>query len=203
VNKAKQENGCQRYLADQELPQLLKKVDTDLAEKVRQGGCLHCGGKLHRAQYRRKPRGQPQPDAQSPEEVFRDSFCCDREGCRKRHTPPSVRFLGRKVYWGFVVVLVSAMRLGLTPQRLHTLRKSLGVDRRTVERWREWWLLTFVESSFWKAARARFMPPLDPATLPQSLVAAFMVEERRDRLLDLLQFLAPLTAGSTLLAGAF
>jgi glutathione S-transferase len=101
-----------------------------------------------------------------------------------------------------VVVLVSAMRLGLKPERLQTLREVLGVDRRTVERWREWWLQAFVDSSFWKAARARFMPPLDPTTLPQSLAVAFAVEERRDRLLDLLKFLAPLTAGSTLLAGA-
>jgi hypothetical protein len=40
----------------------------------------------------------------------RFSFCCDRDGCRNRATPPSVRFLGRKVYLGAVVMLISASR---------------------------------------------------------------------------------------------
>ena len=201
MNKAKLENWCQSYLADQQLHQLLEKVDADLAEKVRQSGCQHCCGKLHRAKYRRKPRGQPRTDreereeqqaVEQPEDVFRDSFCCDQEGCRKRHTPPSVRFLGRKVYWGFVVVLVSVMRHGLKPERLQALRETLGVDRRTVERWREWWLGIFVESSFWRGARARFMPPLCPQTMPWSLGIRFEIQ-RRDRLLALLKFLAPIT----------
>jgi hypothetical protein len=196
VINAKLESLCQCYLADQLVYQLLAKVDTEVAEEVRQGGCLHCSGKLHRAKYRRKPRGQPEQEREQQEDIYRDSFCCDQDGCRKRHTPPSVRFLGRKVYWGFVVVLVSAMRHGLTPARLKVLRLSLGVSRRTVERWREWWLHAFVQSSFWKAARARFSPPLDPKTLPLSLCEVFKVDERRDRLLDLLKFLSPSTTGS-------
>lgn len=196
LKNAKLENWCQCYLANQELHHLLQEVDADLAEKVRLGGCLHCSGKLHSAKYRRKPRGQPKQDRERGDDVYRDSFCCDQDGCRKRHTPPSVRFLGRKVYWGFVVVLVSAMRHGLTPQRLKVLRQTLGVARRTVERWREWWLHTFVQSPFWNASRARFSPPIDPKTLPQSLCEAFGVEERRDRLLELLKFLSPITTGS-------
>ncbi len=191
----KLENLCQYYLADQLLPQLMTKVDTDVAAKVRQGGCLHCAGKLHSARYRRKPRGRPKEDQERKGEIFRDSLCCDQDGCRKRHTPPSVRFLGRKVYWGFVVVLVSAMRHGLKPARLKILRETLGVDRRTVERWREWWLQPFVQSAFWKAARTRFSPSIDPKGLPQALCEAFAVD-RRDRLLKLLQFLSPITTGS-------
>lgn len=196
----KPENLCQCYLADRLLPQLMRKVDADVSEKVRQGGCLHCSGKLHWARYRRKPRGRPKEDRERKEEVFRDSFCCDQDGCRKRHTPPSVRFLGRKVYWGFVVVLVSAMRHGLKPPRLKILCETLGVDPRTVERWREWWLHAFAQSAFWKAARARLSPPIDPKALPQALCEAFGVD-RRDRLLKLLQFLSPITTGSIPLEG--
>ena len=59
------------------------------------------------------------------------------EGCRRRHTPPSVRFLGRRVYVGLVVVLVSAMRHGLTAPRVQRLREQLGIDRQTLERWRQ------------------------------------------------------------------
>lgn len=191
----KLENLCQCYLADQLLPQVVSKVDADLSAKVRQGGCLHCSGKLHSARYRRKPRGRPKQDQERKEEIWRDSFCCDQDGCRKRHTPPSVRFLGRKVYWGFIVVLVAAMHHGVKPARLKILRETLGVDSRTVERWREWWLQAFAQSAFWKAARARFSPPLDPKALPQALCEAFKVD-RRDRLLRLLQFLSPVTTGS-------
>jgi hypothetical protein len=191
VKSAKRENWGQGFLAKPQLPQILEKVDEELAEEVRAGGCLHCSGKLHSAQYKRKPRG----GLKKNEELYRASYCCDQDGCRKRHTPPSVRFLGRRVYWGFVVVLVSAMRYGLTPARVEVLCQSLGIDRRTLQRWRDWWLETFVASPFWKIARAQFMPLIDEATLPLSLCQAFALE-RRDRLLELLRFLAPLTTPS-------
>lgn len=191
MNKENRENLCQCYLADQQLHQLLEKVDSDLAEKVQQGGCAHCSGKLHRSDYKRKPRGGPDED----QEVYRDSFCCSQEGCRKRHTPASVRFLGRKVYWGIVVILVSAMHHGLKPERVRTLRENLGIDRRTLERWRRWWLETFVKSSFWKAVRARFMPLICQKTLPWSLCEKFDVD-RPDRLLVLLKFLCPVSTTS-------
>jgi len=151
-------------------------------------GCLLCGGKLHRSDYDRKPRGGPQWD-------LRFSLCCAQEGCRRRHTPPSVRFMGRRVYAGLVVVLVSAMIHGLKPERVELLRETLGIDRRTLERWRQWWLGIFVESSFWREVRARFMPPLCHKTMPLSLCVSFEVE-RRDRLLELLKFLAPITTPS-------
>jgi len=183
--KSTGENWCQNHLADQELHQLLERVDADLAEAARAQGCLHCEGKLHRADYERKPRGGPQWN-------LRFSFCCATEGCRRRLTPESVRFLGRRVYAGVVVVLVSAMRHGLKPERVRCLQEALGIDGRTLERWRQWWLGRFVHSSFWKEARARFLPLLCEATLPWSLCVRFGAE-RRDRLLDLLKFLAPIT----------
>ena len=184
------EDWCQNHLADQKLYPFFADVDADLAETERQGGCRYCEGKLHRANYKRKPRGVPS----WPEEPRRWSFCCDREGCRRRHTPPSVRFLGRRVYGGVVVVLVSAMAHGLKPERVGRLREVLRVDRRTLERWRQWWLAIFVESSFWKEARARFLPPLCTRTLPLSLALKFAVDKGRDRLVELLKFLAPITA---------
>jgi len=185
VSKHYGESWCQKHLAAEELFQLLEKVDADLTEEARAKGCLLCGGKLHRSDYDRKPRGGPQWE-------LRFSLCCAKEGCRRRHTPPSVRFMGRRVYAGLVVVLVSAMIHGLKPERVRSLREGLSIDRRTLERWRQWWLGIFVESSFWREARARFMPPLCLKTMPLSLCLSFGVE-RRDRLLDLLQFLAPIT----------
>ena len=189
MKRKRKENWYQCYLAKKSIYELLEKCDTDLAQKCQAGGCQRCAeGKLHRADYQRKPRGGPEVDG----EIWRDSFCCDQEGCRKRHTPPSVRFLGRKVYWGVVVVLMAAMRHGLKPARVELLREKLGIDRRTLERWRTWWLTTFVESRFWKEARAMFMPVPNQKTLPWSLCEVFEID-RLDRLLKLLRFLRPVT----------
>jgi len=71
-----------------------------------------------------------------------------------------VRFLGRRVYAGLVVVLMTTMIHGLKPGRIRRIREALQIDSRTLKRWRQWWLDNFVRSSFWKAGRARFMPPL-------------------------------------------
>jgi hypothetical protein len=110
----------------------LLSIDKDLADSTRQQGCS-CGGRLHCANYPRAPRGGPD---HLPEEYrCRFSFCCDRDGCRKRMTPPSVRFFGRKVYLGAVVILIGAMRQGPTPRRVHELSTLFGVDRATVARW--------------------------------------------------------------------
>jgi hypothetical protein len=170
---------------DGRLFKLLEKADSDLAEEAQAGGCGNCGGKLHRGDFERKPRGGPQWDS-------RYSFCCEKKDCRKRKTPPSVRFLGRKVYVGVVVVLLSAMMHGLRPKRVEALREALGIDKRTLARWRAWWLENFADSRFWKGTRGRFMPRLDEAVLPLSLVEAFQAK-RRDGMARLLQFISPIT----------
>ena len=173
-------------LQDGKLHLLLEKVDYDLAEEARQGGCRDCGHKVHRADYDRKPRGGP------AEWDKRHSFCCARDGCRCRLTPPSVRFLGRKVYVGVIVVLISALQSGLNAKRVEGLREALRIDIRTLRRWREWWLSTFVASPFWKQAKARFISPLDEKRMPLSLVNAFG-QPARERVLELLIFLSPIT----------
>jgi hypothetical protein len=96
------------------------------------------------------------------------------------------------LYAGLVVVLVSAMTHGLKPERVQRLREALGVDRRTLDRRRQWWLRLFVNSAFWQEARARFMPPVDHRTMPLSLCLGFEVRAR-ERLVELLRFLAPMT----------
>jgi hypothetical protein len=86
-----------------------------------------------------------------------------------------------------VVVLITTVIHGLKPGRVRRNREALQVDSRTLKRWRQWWLDSFVRSSFWKAARAGFMPPLSERTLPLSLWLSFELEER-DCLLAMLQF---------------
>jgi len=128
--------------------------------------CPHCGGKLNWANYPRKPRGVDK-------QAFRFSLCCSQDGCRRRQTPESIRFLGRKIYPALIVVLVSAMNHGLSQTRVAQLRKTLTVSRATLNRWRRWWRTHFVQTPFWKTARARFMPLVCELNLPGSLCERF------------------------------
>jgi len=181
---------CQALLCDKRFHQLLFQFDEDLAARTRAAGCPRCGGVLHSAAYWRKPRGAPR--GLLPQQYNqRASFCCAVDGCRKRATPPSLRFLGRKVYVAAVVVLISAMRCGLSPKRAQYLAQLVNVPRRTLERWRCWWLQVFAQSAFWKAARARFVPPVQIEALPASLLERFSAADAQSRLIALLQFLAP------------
>lgn len=164
---------------------------------MRRRGCVHCGGALHRANYPRKvrglpPGGSPGDGAGGPGPEQRLSFCCAREGCRKRHTPASLRFLGRRVYAGAVLVLVMAMERGLTDFRVNRLARQLGVSRRTLERWRRWWRDVFPTSAVWRAAQGRLLPPVDEATLPGSLLPRFG-ETPQEQVLGVLRLLRPLS----------
>jgi hypothetical protein len=133
-------------------------IDQDLAETTRQEACPS-GGHLHRDNYPRKPRGGP--DDLPQQYRCRLRFCCDRDGCRKRFTPPSVRFLGPKVYLGAVVVLVAAMRQRPSPRRVRQLSELFGADRRSIARWQIFWREHFPQTRFWKVARARLVPAIE------------------------------------------
>jgi hypothetical protein len=187
-------------LADVHFHELLLAIDRDLAEACRDGGCA-CGGVLHSARYPRKPRGRPKAVAcrLGREHDLRFSFCCAVDGCRGRETPPSMRFLGRRVYIAAIVVLIAILRSGATDARMERLGEIVSVDRRTVGRWRRWWRETFITTPFWRIARARFMPPLDHGGLPMSLLDRFSGDEA-DRLIALLRFLGPLTGGTRMQA---
>lgn len=177
--------------ADERLYDHLLAVDRELAERARGAGCPQCQGRLHAASYPRKPRGGPRRLGDGVH-ARRLSLCC--ACCRKRVTPPSVRFLGRRVYYGVVVVLACAR--ALTAARLDELRALLGVDRRTVRRWRRWWRKSLVRSPWWRVARARFVPPLDERQLPNGLLERFEAADPVRRMLDMLAFLAPLSVGA-------
>ena len=179
------------FLSSASFLSYLRAVDEDLAAETRNKGCS-CGGHLHCANYPRKPRGTP---AQLPEpQRIRLSFCCDRDGCRKRTTPPSVRFLGRKVYLAAIVILVSAMRQGPTPRRVRELSERFDAVESTIIRWQTFWREHFPQTPFWKVARASFLTVGEIVSLPYSLVDAFLRRHppREDWIL-LLRFLSPIT----------
>lgn len=166
--------------------------DRVILAEARSRVCVICGDVLHSSDFSRKLRGGPAGLGEDADVRF--SLCCADRECRKRVTPPSLRFLGRKVYLGAVVVVISAMRHGASPARMRKLRELFGVSRRTVERWRKWWATAFAEGPFWKAAAASFVPAVELARLPASLLERFLGGEE-ERLILLLRFLGPISGG--------
>ena len=131
----------------------LSRIDGDIALFFKKKGCP-CGGVLDRADFRRK-KGFGITEASGEEARRRDSFCCREDGCRCRLTPPSIRFLHGMWFASAVIVLLSAMQHGITPERRAQLQRQLGVSRQTIDRWRKWWQETFVPCEMWLVWRAR------------------------------------------------
>lgn len=185
---------CHAFLNDSRFYRYLFLIDQDIAADVQSEGCLHCGGALHSACYPRKPRGLRTALDDSYE--TRLSFCCAREGCRRRTTPPSVRFLGRKVYLGVILILVTAMEHGLTPRRRRQLIEQLELYPQTLSRWRQWWRESFSFSRCWQAERGNYMPPVESNQMPGALLGRLEGRDLKHRLCLLLRLIAPLTTTS-------
>lgn len=169
----------------------LVEIDRRTAEQVRGQPCRCCRGPLHAGHYGRKPRGLPAGlEAQwLPEFSVRWSLCCGH--CRRRTTPPSVRFLGRKVYLGFVVLL--AVVRGLAGYGVIRAEDAIArVPRRTVRRWAQWWSGSFAELPFWQSESGRFVQPVARERLPGSLLECFTGTVAA-KLVRALCFVAPIT----------
>ncbi len=185
---------CHEFFNDSSFYHFLFQVDLDIASKVQQQPCQHCGGYLHSARYPRKPRG-PRHCLTNDYDT-RLSFCCAEEGCRRRTTPPSVRFLGRKVYLGVVIILITALNHGLSHQRRQRLFDQLEINPQTFYRWLTWWRETFSVSRCWQSVRGLFMPPLNSIQLPGELLGRFTGCDLQQRLCQFLQLLLPLSGTS-------
>lgn len=171
---------------------ILFQIDEELAAKVAAGGCAHCGGPLHRGDYPRKPRGGLLGVAG---EIFtkRLSFCCGQEGCRRRATPPSVRFFGRRIYLGGVVIVASIVAMALATAG--SIRRTTGIAARTTRRWIGWWRGSFVATSVFLTLSGRFVPAVSRLELPCSLLERFQ-GDALTRLQRMLLALCALTTNS-------
>lgn len=172
-------------LRDPAFFRFLLRIDEEFAAETRRDGCLKCAGRLHVADFPRKPRGCPA--AVVEDYSWRFSFTCGQ--CEKRATAASVRFLGRRVYVAVMLMLVSPPQ-GLTACQLSN---QLGVPMRTLLRWRRWWREGFLSTAFWQTVRSRLMPPLQSAQLPQSLLERFQADSATDRLAQALRLLSSLS----------
>jgi hypothetical protein len=169
---------------------LLEQHDERVVRWVAAEGCPRCNGPLHRGDYDRKPRGAliaPGGEAF----VVRFSLCCGREGCRKRATPPSLRFLGRRVYLGAVVIVASvvARALGVSAES----RRVTGVPVRTMQRWLGWWQGAFVSTEVFVTVCARLVG-VAVAQLPASIVSR-LPGSPPEQVRVMLELLGPVTTG--------
>jgi len=170
----------------------LVELDERLAAKAQKTGCS-CGGTLHHADYPRKPAGVPRELADLHRR--RISFCCDQEGCRRRLTPRSVRFLGRRVYLFAAFLLNSVLRHGTNEWRAAQLAGLLDVSEETLRGWRRWWQETFPTTAVWRKLRGWFVPEIPSADLPGALLDRSGIRSVSGRVLKLLEHLSPLSVG--------
>ena len=168
---------------------LLTRIDAAEADRCRLDGCPHCGGCLDSAPYPRKPHGLA---ASLRAGVLRFSFCC--RDCRRRQTPPSARFFGRRfrVAPAFLAASVAVLAGG-TP--LEAASRMSGVPVTTLRRWRRWWREMFPKTRARRLKRGELAPPPGEAPLV-FLVRSIRGRSRRSRLLRSLVWLRPWTGGS-------
>jgi hypothetical protein len=123
------------------------------------------------------------------------SFCCDT--CRKRTTPASVRFFGRRWYPAPVFMLICLLSLGINERRLAQMKRhyDVTVSESTWKRWRRWWREAFVMTDFWREEKGLAVSKLDETiSFPRALLKLFS-GTFDERLGLLLRFLSPLTGG--------
>ncbi len=103
--------------------------------------------------------------------------------------PPSVRFLGRRVYAGAVVIVASMVALAAATAG--AMRKATGIAARTTRRWLRWWRGPFTETSVFVEIAAR-LPGPERRRLP-TWVLERLRGEPSERLEALLRWLLPIT----------
>ncbi len=181
-------------LTDARFHNSLFDLDRLIAEQVRQEQCRLCHGNLHQSHFPRKPRGVPEDT--DPDYSIRFSYCCGTEGCRKRFTPPSMRFLSRKVYSSVVIILIFLLKPETDESRIEKLNTLLGttLSAETLRRWRHFWTKDIPQTHTWR--RLAFSST-HAQNLPVSLLALF--EQAGEQALIMgLKLILPLTAGEHL-----
>ena len=174
---------------------LLSSIDEEIGLSTRLVGCNYCGGILHRADYPRSPIW-----ISTELRVYYDeriSFCCNNNKCRKRTTPPSVRFFGRIWVPGPLFIIISLLTDGISLRRIESIKRRFGIDIKlsTWMRWREWWLSKFPQTKFWQQNMGIVSINLKPDyPFPKTFLILYCgaIEAK---ILALIKFLLPMTGG--------
>ena len=171
------------------LYQIIQQIDLDTVEEAQASPCAHCGGKLDRADFKRKGRGANIGPA---EKMLRYSLCCRQVGCRKCFTCASLRFMGRKVYLCFFILFASSLPKGREQSSIHSLSRELNVSHQTLSRWLKYWREDFPRSTFWRREQSLFKPSILEENFAILLTSRFeVIDYNHDPWSKLLKFLAP------------
>lgn len=181
-------------LTDARFHNSLFDLDRLIAEQVRQAKCRLCRGNLNQSHFPRKPRGVP--EGTHPDYHIRFSLCCATEGCRKRFTPPSMRFLSRKIYSSVVIFLIFVLKPETDESRIEKINTLLGttLSVETLRRWRHFWTKDVPQTHTWK--RLALSHTLSQS-LPVSLLTQFQQTLNQPLKMGL-KLILPLTAGTHL-----
>lgn len=180
---------CHSDVTDPNFFAMLLLIDQQIALRVKDRGCEHCQSPLHCAHYLRKPRGIPESLKHNEAYLIRYSFCCSNPDCRKRHTPGSVRFLGRRVYLGVMVVLTSV----LADCDFANVTK-FSISRQTRHRWTVWWNHSFLKRPLCQTLKGQ---QVNVTQLPKSWFDRLGGKNIADKLIVMLKWLVPLTTNSS------
>ena len=164
------------------LPELLQKtnlykllflIDNDFSETLKAQPCPFCNGTLHQGNYMRKPRGC---SINLPDDyLIRHSLCCEETDCRKRSLPPSCRFLGRKVYFWPVILIVMALRQGRkNSYSAGRLIRLFNIARNTLKRWFSFFAECFPILPGWHKLRGYVPADISNQEIPGRLLYAYI-----------------------------
>ena len=124
----------------------------------------------------------------------RFSLCCVT--CRKRTAVPTLRFFGRRWYPSPLFLFISLLQRRSSMRRLKQIEKRFGlsIKKNTWKRWCLWWQAHFTRTVFWKKEQGKYIGQALLGPYPKSLFKV-MQDSFEKRMLLLLQFFAPITAG--------
>jgi hypothetical protein len=83
--------------------------------------------------------------------------------------------MGRRVYWGCVIIVVMTLRQGrLCGASLAKLVRMFSISHQTIKRWIAWFRDEFPQSAQWHQLRGRVVCTVSNENLPASLVLYFL-----------------------------
>ena len=125
--------------------------------------------------------------------LFAVDLYIKQQNCRRRCLPASCLFMGRRVYWAGVIIVVMALRQN-RPEGTGTseLMRMFGMSRKTLFRWISYFREAFPSSARWQRLRGRVHSSIRDSELPGELLRYFIryADSTGDGLVGCLRFLA-------------